>query len=145
MYLRVDSWLLPRNTISDLLFTKHTTSAHPQEAAANRNFPAHQCNVDGSIDSEGSERGILAEPAAHLSADEDRGATQVQQPHRDEGGASRYVRIDDSAEGHPPTRHRRAQDRAYRDLCPRVVAADHLRADGRLRHERVQLGMRTKV
>ena len=108
-------------------------------------FPAHECNVDGSIDSEGSERGILAEPAAHLSADEDRGATQVQQPHRDEGGASRYVRIDDSAEGHPPTRHRRAQDRAYRDLCPRVVAADHLRADGRLRHERVQLGMRTKV
>ena len=97
------------------------------------------------IDSEGSERGILAEPAPHLSADEDRGATQVQQPHRDEGGASWYVRIDNSTERHPPTRHRRAQDRAYRDLCPRVVTADHLRAESRLLHERVQLGTRSKV
>ena len=82
---------------------------------------------ENGAETEQSERGILAEPAAHLSADEESGATQVEQPHGDEGGAGRHVRIDQRADRHPPSRHRRAQGHADRDLRPRMVPADHLR------------------
>ena len=73
-----------------------------------------------------SECPVLTEPASHLSADEDGGAAQVQEPNGHEGGARVEARVDQRAQGHPPVGGGRAQHGTNRDLSPRVVSTDDL-------------------